>query len=78
MSSHETDPLARPGHPDACVAGCICPRLDNGHGSTALARDRGGWIIASDCPLHGIGGSRRAIIPPQPGSKPILSEVDGV
>ena len=41
-----------PGSDVALDAGCICPVLDNGHGNTGLARDRGGWYIVVGCPLH--------------------------
>jgi hypothetical protein len=41
-----------PGSDAALDKGCICPVLDNGHGNTGLARDRGGWIIVTGCPLH--------------------------
>ena len=54
-----------PGSSSAISAGCVCPRLDNGHGSVSLARDRGGWVIFTDCPLHGVGGSAPAEIPAQ-------------
>lgn len=54
-----------PGSDAARVKGCICPVLDNGHGNIGLARDRGGWVIFSDCPLHGIGGTAPAEIPQQ-------------
>jgi hypothetical protein len=60
-----------PGGDQAVEHGCLCPVLDNGHGNVDLARDRGGWVIVSDCPLHGIGGSQPAPIPPQPGSRPL-------
>lgn len=57
--SDRRDPLA-PGGDHALVQGCACPVLDNGHGDITLARDRGGWWITSDCPLHGRGGTQLA------------------
>lgn len=41
-----------PGSDAALDKGCLCPVLDNGHGNTGLARDRGGWIVVVGCPLH--------------------------
>jgi hypothetical protein len=64
------DPMM-PGGDQALEQGCRCPVLDNGHGNVDLARDRGGWHIVSDCPLHGFGGTHPAEIPAQPGSQPI-------
>lgn len=63
-----------PGGAEARERGCTCPALDNGHGNVELARDRGGWLIVSDCPLHGVGGSHPAKIPGQPGSIPVPAE----
>ncbi len=63
-----------PGSREAIVAGCRCPRLDNGHGNVELAQARGGWWIDSACPLHGDGGSEPAVMPSQPGSRPIEPE----
>ncbi len=47
--------LGAPPYPGSAAArehGCICPRIDNGHGNVGLARDRGGWIIVVGCPAH--------------------------
>lgn len=52
--------INRPGHDEAIDAGCTCAVLDNGHGNLAAARDRGGYWIFTDCPLHGVGGSHPA------------------
>lgn len=57
-----------PGSRKAIAAGCSCPVLDNGHGNLGLARDRGGWIMFSDCAVH---GPAPAPIPAQPGSRPL-------
>jgi hypothetical protein len=65
------DEALNPGSDLARENGCHCPVLDNGHGSESLARDRGGWIIFSDCPLHGWGGTHPPLVPAQPGSRPI-------
>lgn len=45
--------LYKPGSDHALNAGCCCPVMDNGHGSESLAKDRGGWVVNADCPLHG-------------------------
>jgi hypothetical protein len=64
-----------PGGDTARWRGCLCPPIDNGRGDIELARDRGGWVIVSDCPLHGLAGTERerTEVPAQPGSSPIPS-----
>ena len=44
--------IPNPGSDEAIEQGCMCPVLDNGHGSDSLAKDRGGFIIVVGCPLH--------------------------
>lgn len=72
------DPRA-PGGDHAVERGCTCPVLDNGRGYLPLARDRGGWWITIDCPMHAAGGPLHAHteIPAQPGSRPIPVYADG-
>lgn len=44
----------RPGSPEAMDAGCRCPVLDNARGKGSMADGaRYGWLVNSDCPLHG-------------------------
>lgn len=57
MTNGETvPPLAlTPGAPRAVAEGCICPRMDNGHGRGAggLADDGTPlYWITDGCPLH--------------------------
>jgi hypothetical protein len=40
-----------PGSPEAVAAGCICPVLDNNHGSFAPFADEGWWLNGR-CPVH--------------------------
>lgn len=49
-----TDQTPNPGSPEAKTAGCTCPVLDNAHGA-GLGGDGAsfGWVIFTDCPLHG-------------------------
>jgi hypothetical protein len=43
-----------PGSDEAITAGCLCPRIDNGHGK-GIGGDgaRFGWVIREGCPIHG-------------------------
>ena len=68
-----SDYVLWPGSDTAIAAGCTCPVLDNGHGNVGLARDRGGWWMFSDCPVH---GEHPAPIPQQPGLRVVLDEED--
>jgi hypothetical protein len=45
-------PLLPPGSDKAIAEGCICPRMDNGHGRGYLGQ-AGIYVMREDCPLHG-------------------------
>ena len=62
-----------PGSTAARDAGCICPVLDNGRGNLAPARDRGGWVMFTDCPVHGPGP---APIPAQEHPQVVLADTE--
>lgn len=55
MVTADTTPL--PGSDEAIEAGCVCPVIDNGHGSMELAQDRGGFWHTDACPIHGTNSS---------------------
>jgi hypothetical protein len=44
-----------PGSPEALVAGCTCPVLDNEHGVGAYVDEHGvpQFWINEECPIHG-------------------------
>lgn len=46
-----------PGSPEARIAGCRCPVLDNAHGRGVYNDDEGNPVfwINGDCPIHGGG-----------------------
>lgn len=41
-----------PGSDAAIAKGCICPRMDNGHGEGFPWNGKRSWLIHRDCPLH--------------------------
>lgn len=55
-----------PGSQEALAAGCRCPVIDNGRGrgyGGGSVRDKNGdvvFVVASDCPIHGLGESADA------------------
>ena len=44
-----------PASDEAIAQGCVCPRMDNGHGRGYCKDANGEWIfvVNADCPLHG-------------------------
>ena len=47
-----------PGSPAAISKGCICPRIDNGHGRGYMGgvTDKDGdkmFVVVGNCPMHG-------------------------
>ena len=46
---------SNPGSPEACVAGCICPRYDNANGRGRGKDEHGNTVFVQrgDCPHHG-------------------------
>lgn len=40
-----------PGSREAKEQGCICPVMDNWHGSDEIGRIRG-FVVVEGCPLH--------------------------
>ncbi len=49
-------PKLNPGSNEALAAGCRCPVLDNSHGLGVVGLgDKFGWVVNSDCPMHGEG-----------------------
>ncbi len=43
-----------PGSNAARAQGCVCPVLDNNHG-TSPPWPPNGWWISEECPIHGAG-----------------------
>jgi hypothetical protein len=48
-----------PGSPQAVLAGCTCPIMDNGHGSGYMVGAKGKdgrvmFVMNCTCPVHGI------------------------
>lgn len=41
-----------PGSPEAKVAGCLCPVIDNGRGRGYMGIP-GVYVMREDCPMHG-------------------------
>lgn len=46
-----SEKVPNPGSDAAVLAGCICARLDNGHGDEELGRLRGFYYTVG-CPVH--------------------------
>lgn len=45
------DPRPNPGSDEAIAGGCICPIMDNHHGSDLLGELRG-FVVVVGCPMH--------------------------
>ncbi len=44
--------IPNPGSDAAIARGCICPMLDNEHGTDVLLNDEHLFWINADCPVH--------------------------
>ena len=52
MDQTEKKTVPNPGSDEAVEQGCICPRIDNGHGKGIMIKGKRDFWVVVGCPLH--------------------------